>query len=352
MKVELKRNYNLDLLKIVSIIFVIILHYNNGIMGGLLVNTKPGTLNFFIAHFSEILAIIACNLFVLISGYFLCKSNKIKIRKIVDIVILLFFYGIVIYAVSIFTGLTTFNKETFKSLLLTIDDRWFINIYVLLYILHPYINKIIFNINKKQYTMLILICVFFFSVWSSILEPEGILNLTTFVRDEGYGITNFIMLYFIGAYIRLYYDNKKMNKLVLFVIYILLSLLGTLIYYNFPNAISYNFIINIINSVIVFLIFKNIKITKGKTISKFAECSLAIYIIHENLFIRGYIYKDIFSSSAFYNSSFMLINMIYSCIAIFIICAIIEFTRKKLFKITIDKLIDKCIILNKVIDIK
>lgn len=31
---ELKRNYSLDLLKIISIIFVIILHYNNGAMGG------------------------------------------------------------------------------------------------------------------------------------------------------------------------------------------------------------------------------------------------------------------------------------------------------------------------------
>ena len=346
---ELKRNYSLDLLKIVSIIFVIILHYNNGGMGGLLLNTQPGTSNFFIARFTEILTIIACNLFVLISGYFLCKSNKIKIRKIVDIVVLLIFYGIVIYAVSIYTGLTIVNKDTLKLMLLTIDDRWFINIYVLLYILHPYINKIISNINKKQHTILILICVFFFSCWSSVLEPQGILKLNTFVSDGGYGITNFIMFYFIGAYIRLYYDNKKMNKLVLFIIYIYLSLLGTFIYYRFPDAIRYNFIINVINSIIVFLIFKNIKITKGKTISKFAECSLAIYIIHENLFIRRDIYINIFKSSLFYDSSFLLVNMIFSCIAIFIICAIIEFVRKYLFKMTINRLIDNSKFLNKII---
>ena len=349
---ELKRNYSLDLLKIISIIFVIVLHYNNGRIGGLLSNTQPGTSNFFIARFTEILSIIACNLFVLISGYFLCQSNKIKIRKIVDIVILLLFYGIIIYAVSIFTGLIIFNKKTLKLMLLTIDDRWFINIYVLLYILHPYINKMISCINKKQYTMLILICVFFFSIWSSVLlKPKGMINLNTFVSDSGYGITNFIMLYLIGAYIRLYYDNKKMNKLVLFIIYIALSLLGTFIYYNFPNAKNYNFIINVINSIIVFLIFKNINITKRKIISKFAECSLAIYIIHENLFIRRFIYRNIFLSSSFYNSSFLLINMICTCISIFIICAIIEFGRKYLFKVTINKLIDKNKLLNKIISI-
>ena len=85
---EIKRKYSLDLLKIVSMFFVIVLHYNNGNMGGLLNNVQTGTSNYFIAHFTEILTIIACNLFVLISGYFLCKSNKIKIRKIVDIIII------------------------------------------------------------------------------------------------------------------------------------------------------------------------------------------------------------------------------------------------------------------------
>ena len=348
---ELKRNYSLDLLKIVSMLFVIILHYNNGNMGGLLDNVQTGTSNYFIAHFTEVLTIIACNLFVLISGYFLCKSNKIKIRKIVDIIILLFFYGIIIYAICICTGLTIFNKKTLKLMFLTIDNRWFINIYILLYLLHPYINKIISNINKKQFTMLIAICIFFFSVWSSILRPQGILDLNSFVTDGGYGITNFIMLYLIGAYIRLYYDNKKINKFILLIIYICLSLLGTFIFYKFPNATSYNFIINIINSVIVFLIFKNITISKGKIISKFAEYSLAIYIIHENSFIRVYLYRNIFLSSSFYNSSFLLINMAYTCIGILLICATIEFVRKTLFKITINKLIDKSKYLNKIISI-
>ena len=350
-KIELKRNYSLDLLKIVCIIFVIILHYNNGDMGGLLSNTLPGTLNYFIARFSEVLTIIACNMFVLISGYFLCNNNKIKIRKIVDIVLLLLFYGIVIYVISIFTGLTIFNKETLKLMFITIDARWFIDVYILLYLLHPYLNKIISNISKKQHTILILIFIFFFSVWSSILKPHGILNLNTFVSDGGYGITNFVMLYFIGTYIRLYYDNKKINKLILFILYIFLSLLGTFVYYSFPSAINYNFIINVINSIIVFLIFKNIQITKGKIISKYAECSLAVYIIHENLFIVSYIYRNIFKSPSFYDSSFLLIHMISSCIAIFIICSLIEFVRKYLFKKTINKFIDKSKYLNKTISI-
>ena len=88
-----------------------------------------------------------------------------------------------------------------------------------------------------------------------------------------------------------------------------------------------------------------------KIISKFAEYSLAIYIIHENSFIRVYLYRNIFLSSSFYNSSFLLINMAYTCIGILLICATIEFVRKTLFKITINKLIDKSKYLNKIISI-
>ena len=216
-------------------------------------------------------------------------------------------------------------------------------------------NKLKFNINKIYSKVKINFMGSYhdastagdFRIGTDSNVPSG----NAFISDNGYGITNFIMLYLIGAYIRLYYDNKKISKLILFIIYICLSLLGTFIYYKYPNAINYNFIINIINSIVVFLLFKNIKITKGKILSKFAECSLAIYIIHENSFIRAYIYQNVFQTSSFYNSSFLVINMLYTCIAIFILCSIIEFIRKQLFKITINKLIDKSKLLNKIISI-
>lgn len=66
---------------------------------------------------------------------------------------------------------------------------------------------------------------------------------------------------------------------------------------------------------------------------------------------RWFINIYIFLSSSFYNSSFLLINMAYTCIGILLICATIEFVRKTLFKITINKLIDKSKYLNKIISI-
>ena len=60
-------------------------------------------------------------------------------------VIQIYWYSICIL-VGMTLGMFLVYKETLKTMILTIDNRWFINIYVLLYILHPYINKIISNI--------------------------------------------------------------------------------------------------------------------------------------------------------------------------------------------------------------
>lgn len=342
-----ERNYGLDILKIISIISVILLHYNNGTMGGTLKYVEKESINFYITYFFESCTIIACNLFVMISGYYLCNSSKIKIRKVFDIIGLLVFYGVIIYIVSLLKGLTIFDKESFKTMLRTITARWFIDTYILLYILHPFINKVIYNITKKEFEWLIIICVFFFSIWSSILKPSNVINVNQFIKDSGYGIINFIMIYFIGAYIRIHRNSLNPNKLLMFMTYMLLSIWNSILMTKYAQAFQYNFIINIINTILVFLIFKNLNIKREKWISKISTTSLAVYIIHENSFIVSYIFKEIFRIEMFYNSNMFLLHMIVTCLTIFIICVVIEFIRKYLFKYTVDKLIDRIKWINK-----
>lgn len=348
-----ERNYGLDLLKVLAIAMVVLLHYNYGAMGGLL-NIQDQTLtNYHIAHTTECAAIIACNLFVIISGYYLCKSNQIKVRKIVDIIFLLVFYGVAIYIIAVFKGWTVVNSISIKTLLLTIDSRWFIDIYILLYILHPFCNKLIKNLSQKNFKRLIYICIFFFSIWTSIIVPENIINTMQFVQDGGYGIINFIMLYFIGAYIRLYKDNMKVNKLLIFLLYIILVFIDEKISTKYAQPFSYNFIINIVNTIIMFLIFKDLNIKKGRNlITTISSTTLAIYIIHENGYISKRIFVEIFKTPQFYYSNLLIPHMLGTVFAITTVCAIIELIRKRIFKKTVDKLLDKSKHLNKIIEIE
>ena len=76
------RNSSLDLLKILSILGVIVLHYNNPQIGGIMENPLTSSTNLFISNVFQALFIISSNVFVLISAYYLCKNNNIKVKNI------------------------------------------------------------------------------------------------------------------------------------------------------------------------------------------------------------------------------------------------------------------------------
>lgn len=93
---------------------------------------------------------------------------------------------------------------------------WFISVYFALYLLAPYINKLIENINKIELERLIFIGLVIFVIWPSISIDGLIIPIN---KDSSYGLYNFIMLYIIGSYIRLYRDVLKINKYIYYDIY-------------------------------------------------------------------------------------------------------------------------------------
>ena len=75
-----ERNLNFELLRIIAMFMVVMLHVNW--FGGLLNGYKPDLypFPFLICNFFEFFCIIAVNLYVLISGYFLSgKSSPFKL---------------------------------------------------------------------------------------------------------------------------------------------------------------------------------------------------------------------------------------------------------------------------------
>lgn len=113
------RASNFELLRIVLILMVISLHYLNGKMGGAL-NTKNialGEFNYYLSRIIESACIIAVNCFVLITGYFMCNKKKIKIGKILDLFLIVFFYNIIIYILNIAFNNVELSKNTLITFL-------------------------------------------------------------------------------------------------------------------------------------------------------------------------------------------------------------------------------------------
>lgn len=330
-KVE-NRKSNFELLRIVCIIMIIILHYCNPNIGGALANITKGTLNYYIIHFIESLCVISVNTFIIMTGYFSYKKDSIRIGKVIKLIYLCLIYGVVIFSLFLVTGKIHINTVTLLEFIKTIFNRWFVIIYIILYLLIPYLNKLINYLNQKDFRLLIIIGVVFFNIWPTFFN-----KLT--VSDDGYGIINFIILYFIGAYIKKYKDHYS-SKIKPLTIYFVCSIITMLLSFYAGRAFSYNTIFSLIGSISFFLIFKNLNIKTNKVINLLASYTFSIYIIHENTFLSKALYITIFNCDKFYNSKLLLLNIFMTSIGIYLICIIIEIIRKTFMKKVIDDKID------------
>ena len=78
-----KHHTGLDWLRCVLTIMVIVLHFNNTTMGGAFVYVKPDTAKGFTLFALEAISIGAVNGFLIMSGYLMCKSTRIRVNKVV-----------------------------------------------------------------------------------------------------------------------------------------------------------------------------------------------------------------------------------------------------------------------------
>lgn len=341
-EVSKKRDCGIELLRIILMIMILILHFCE----------KPGfdAIDYFDKKIQytcwvlEAFCIVAVNCFVLITGYFLIKS-ECKIKKVIKLWKQVLFYTLTFLLIfKFFLKREILIEDTLKSFLpITLKTYWFISTYVVLYLLAPYLNKCIENIDKRFFKRLISILLIISCV-SSLLVSFG---FSVIDSSNGYGILWFVTLYCIGAYIRLH--GKANKEKYCFIKYVTLSILifsSKIILLkliekgiikdgiNTGALYKYNSITVLLSSVYLFLFFKNLDIrwkSLEKIVLNISPLVLAIYIIHENPLIRSILYKEIlYTQDIYYLKGFLILMVIY-CISMFIICCVIEVLRLNIF---------------------
>ena len=99
--------------------------------------------------------------------------------------------------------------------------------------------------------------------------------------------------------------------------------------------IQYNNIFVLMESIALFMFFKqlNIKNTKIIKIVEFiAPLTLAVYLIHEQSQLRTVLYDKILHTEICYHNPYGIFIMIGTVLVIFIVCIIIEFMRQKILQ--------------------
>lgn len=344
------RESNFELLRIIAMMFIFVYHYIN--YGGIL-NVGSYTINKLIALFLYSGGRVGVNIFILIMGYFMINS-KFKIKKVFKMMFQVFFYSVILAILSVYRLNSNFEATSIKEYFTPILSAvyWFATYYVIIYLITPFLNKLIKSLGKNGCKKLIIISTVILSLIPTISYR------ITFASEL---FTWFVYMYILGAYIREYnfdFKNKKTSKIlsllypiVAFITVIITILINKYCYCNIDITHFYGMysILVVISSISIFMWFKNMHIKGNKIINFFGKTSFAVYLLHDHLLYKNILWTlDVKTQLVEQSPAYIFIGHLFiSMILIYILTSIIEFLRinileKPLFKIKIfDKYLDK-----------
>lgn len=309
-----QRQINLEILRILCMLFIV-----TGHIGG-----RSGIESF--SSFATI-APHAVNCFVLISGYFLITS-KFKIERVLRTAIETIFYAFTITIVLyIFGKASTYDiAKSIMPFAPTKFSYWFVNKYLAVILLSPFICRICATISKKQYQVLLV---------TLLLISSSLLTVFPFgeLFGNGFSLLWMITVFVTGGYLRLHAPKFK---------YWGIAALGLLVLYNICNIygqgvinLKYNSLITYALAICTFMWFNNLSIPNTGAVTKtttfIAPHVFAAYLIHEQGLMRTYIVDVLHKFSG--HMPDMLYLYIFG-IAVILISVIIDKFRIILFKYT------------------
>jgi len=271
-----KRDSNIELLRIVAMILVLVVHADFLSLGAPnmddLISSPCDTC---LRVLIESLSIVCVNVFVLISGWFGIKSS---LSRFLCFLFQIYFSELFVYLLYLIWGkIDTIHFQDWMNIIF-VHDYWFVRAYIILYLFAPALNSLVGNVSKKQIERFLIS---FFIIQTLLDFGLG----DTFNR--GYSGLSFMGLYVLARYIRLY-PNKffQQNKYVDLTIYLILTLLtsfATFVQIYTHGIVSlfyyYDSPFVILAAVYLLLFFTKLSI-RSKIVNWIATSCFAVYILH------------------------------------------------------------------------
>ena len=151
--------------------------------------------------------------------------------------------------------------------------------------------------------------------------------------------------YLIGGYIRLYCKEKKgVLKYLSGFLIPYLSITGIslyILYLSFSNIALVNYIYEFskissillfVSAICLFMFFKELNIGKIKVVNFFASVSFGVYLFHDNLFMRDFLCKSLFSWTKLLDNGSVFVVGILVAVLVYLVGGVIEILRKFIFK--------------------
>ena len=343
-----KRNYGIDLLRVVAMLFIVILHSLG--KGGVL-DAAENSIQWKSAWILEIIAFCAVDVFAIISGY-VSWNKKIKYSKVIILWFQVIFYSLIIVGVAniINPNIVTYN-DYIKSFFPLITNRyWYFTAYIGLIIFKPILDVFISRSNKDTLKKIFITFIIAFSFFDIIANR--------FLLNFGYSAFWLIILYIIGAIISKCEIGKNIKNWHIIIgvcCFILLTCIGkfygpgniTFLQTNYNIAISGAMFIDYTSptilcvAILLVIGFSRMKFSDflKKIIKFFSISSFAVYLINTHYIVYNYYTYNKFSFLVNDNIFKIYLIIISFSILFVIISILIDKIRIIIFKVLkIDKL--------------
>lgn len=275
----------------------------------------------------------------------MCKSN-ITLHNFLKLILQVIFYNVVIAAIFALTGYHSYSLGEIMRVLLPVKGMsdGFVSCFLLFFLCIPFLNILIRQLNQGQHLKLLLLLLFGYSF----------LAFPPFTMPVTFNYVSwFSVLYILSSYIRLYplkQDGNVRLWLVLTLVSILIGAVSVLYLIKKGSPFPYHYIsdsnqlISLFMAVSSFMLFKNLKMPHSKIINTLGAATFGVLLIHANSDVmRTWLWKDVVDCVGHYHAAYNEVYMLATVTVIFIVCACIDYLRKRFIEDRLFFLADKVV---------
>lgn len=327
-----KRQSNLELLRIISMILVMLIHYLPKRMPVTIEMITDFPFKAFMNFELKSISFICVHCFILISGYFGIRWKWKSFFSLIFQIIFWYLIGALIadyLIVPYLNGGGYSFGEIMTGLIKEYQGRWFVSAYLCLYILSPLVNSFITNSTDTQIRNFILVFYLFSSVYGWFLLSREF--------NTGLSAISLLGLYVIGGWLRKstivcvtwsrWYDFGG------FVLCTLILSIGSMALIKLGIGSSIHGYLNpivVIESMFLFQFFRKTNFGSINWINFLASSAFAAFLLHCNPYIGKY-YDMAFIWLHKYD--YALLYVIIYLIIVFLIAVVVDQVRKLLWLI-------------------
>ena len=333
MSAKTPRESNLELLRILCMLLIIGDHLTG--QGGI------ADYSTFASSFAFCLigcgSRIACSIFVLIGGWFLCEQ-PFRTRRPLSLWLSLWLYTVPVTLLCALGGLpVSFGTLRWAVFPASTRQLWFISDYLVLLLCTPILNRVLCGLPRAGHRALLLGLAVPLIAYPTLFAEDGVVSDLAWM---------FLYEYLLAAYLRRYPDNRLSRLLrhraVALLLGIGLPLLNTvarawLECQGATDGKAFQYVAyyrtglgalpNLVAALALFSLFRSLPLGRHRWLNTLAGTTLGVYILHQVPAFRDFLWNGVFQAQAHHGSVPYTLLVV---VATFAGAAVVDLLRSRL----------------------